>query len=174
MRRALLALVLVVTALSSGCGPRDPLDRVVSAESANALAMWRSQAAGSLNSALLQDFDEAVKELKLAVMNNLEATGTAAVEEAMRAKIHGRTLRDVLRLAWESKIKRLEVDLSGLAIATEQNERLVTRPGDGDSKNYLERFRLKQGERREAAERELKSAQEKLKALGAGTSAPKQ
>ncbi|MBI5766185.1 MAG: hypothetical protein HZA93_00200 [Verrucomicrobia bacterium] len=162
-----LAVLLLVA-----CGPRDPLERTVAAESANAFAMWRSQAGGYLNTAQLQEVDEAIKELKLQVMNNREATGTEAVETAMRAKIHGRSLRTLLRSAYEAKIKRLEVDLKGLAIATEQNSRLTTRPGDTESTAYLERFRQKQAGRREAAEQDLKSAQDKLKALGATTAQP--
>jgi hypothetical protein len=172
MRHLRLVFSTLTLVLLAGCGPSDPLARTVSAESATAFAMWRSQANGYLSVEQRKDVDEAIKELKLGVMNNREATGTEAVEEAMRAKVHGRPLRDVLRSAYEAKIKRLEVDLKGLAIATEQNSRLTTRPGDTDSSAYLERFRKNQAERRESAERELKAAQERLQALGASP-APK-
>ena len=169
-----VALLIISLALgASGCGPRDPLDRVVSAESPTAFSMWRSSAAGYLNASQLQDFDEATRELKMAVMNNRETTGTAAVEEAMREKINGKTVREAMRLAYESKIKRLEVDLKGLAIATEQNSRLTTRPGDTDSSKYLAGFNERQKTRVDATERDLHAAQEKLKALGPPADAAK-
>lgn len=161
MHRWWLAFILLL----GGCSPRDPLDRVVSAESATALSMWRSSAGGYLSGGQLQELDAAVSELKLGVMNHREATGTAAVEEAMRAKIHGRTVRDVLRLACETKIKRLEVDLKGLMIAAEQNSRLVTRPGDTESGTYLAGFRERQQARRAGIETELNAAQARLRAL---------
>ncbi len=167
MSRPLLQLAAAALVfLLAACGPRDPLERVVAADSAVAFSTWRAQLAGSMNQGQLAEVDAAVGEVKLGIMNNREASGTAAVEEAMRAKVHGRPLREVLRAAYEAKIKRLEVDLKGLAIATEQNSRLTTRAGDTASSQYLDRFKQKQGERVAAAEGELREAQAKLAALG--------
>lgn len=167
MRRLGFVLIPGLIMLATvGCGPSDPLDRVVDAGSATAFNIWKSQSTGRLSPQHLRDLDEVVQELKLAVMAGREATGADAIEEAVRAKIDKHTLRDALRLGYESKIKRLEVERKGLMIATEQNGRLVTRPGDTESSDYLKRFQEKQNTRLQAAESEFRSAQEKLQALG--------
>ena len=166
MRRLTFAILVTLAAFAAGCGPSDPLERKIAAESATAFSMWRSQANGFLTAAQCKEVDEAAKELKLAVMNNRETTGTDAVEEAMRAKIHDRTVREMLRAAYEAKIKRLEVDLKGLLIAAEQNSRLTTKAGDTESSSYLSGFRERQMARLNSVQEELKAAQDKLAALG--------
>ena len=150
----------------SGCGPNDPLDRVVAADSSAAFAMWKSQITGRLTAQQSRDLDEAIQELKLAIMAGREATGSAEIDGAMRAKIDRRTVREALRLGFENKGKRLELERTGLLIATEQNSRLITRLCDAKSSVYLDQFREKQAARLAAADRELLTAQEKLKALG--------
>lgn len=163
----------VVAFGASGCSPGDPLDRVVAAESPAAFAMWKSRSTGRLPAQQSRDLDEAIQELKLAIMAGREATGSAEIEAAMRAKIDRHTIREVLRLGFESKVRRLELERKGLLIATEQNSRLITRPGDTKSSVHLEQFREKQAARLAAADSELRSAREKLEALAKPAGAPK-
>ena len=128
--------------------------------------MWKSQITGRLTAQQSRDLDEAIQELKLAIMAGHDATGSAEIDGAMRAKIDRRTVREALRLGFENKVKRLELERKGLLIATEQNSRLITRLFDAKSSVYLDQFREKQAARLAAADRELLTAQEKLKALG--------
>jgi hypothetical protein len=168
MRRLTFLFFLTLAALVGGCGPNDPLEHKVSSESPIAFDTWRSQAAGFMSESLLKEFNQAINDLKLGAQNSNETTGTEAVAEAVRVKINGKTVREVLCLACEAKIKQDEVELKGLAIAAEQNSRLITKEGDTASKAYLDKFREKQNTRIASIEADLKATKERLASLQGG------
>jgi hypothetical protein len=171
MLRLRIPLVASLFAFAlTGCGPSDPLARTIDAENATAFNSWKTRNGGTFSAQQFRDLDEVVQELKLGVMAGREATGSAGIDDAVRAKIDKRSVRDVLKLGFESKVARLELERKGLLIATEQNSRLTTKDGDKASNDYLVRFKQKQATRLEGVETELKSAQDKLAAL---TGAPK-
>ena len=62
--------------------------------------MWKSQITGRLTAQQSRDLDEAIQELKLAIMAGHDATGSAEIDGAMRAKIDRRTVREALRLGF--------------------------------------------------------------------------
>ena len=149
----------------AGCQKVDPLQIKVSADSAELLNAWRIRVGSDLSPDEWKAFDGALQEIKLQVMAGKEATGGAAIDEAAREKIKGGTVRDVLQAGWEAKLSRLGGERAGLLAAIEQNSRLTTKPGDNESKNYIDRIRQRQNEHLQNLVRDIASTEQQLKAL---------
>ena len=160
-----------------GCGPRDPLEEVVSVPTINRFAAWRSHLASDMNAELVRRVELALQEIRLAESGDRElqrqlgekvSGGREALDESVRQRVHGRPLREVLQLGYEMRVRRLGEELAGLEDAMSRNAQLVTRPGDLESKHHLEGLRDRQRARvdtyredRAAAERELAPLLEK-------------
>jgi hypothetical protein len=138
----------------AGC-QRDPLDRQVSAGTALAFNAWQSRNE-NLGAENRRRLAEALQEIRFGVMGEREirrrmgervASGTEEIDAELRKKIDGKPLRDVLQLGYEMRVRRLRRELAGLETAMAQNARLVTRPGDVDSKHHLEGLRDRQATR---------------------------
>lgn len=171
MPRAVALSLIALLLLTAGCGRRDPLERTVSAPTSGRFAAWRAHLSSDSNVELVRRVEEAVQEIRLSVsgarelqrMSGEEVTGgAAAIDEAVRQRVDGRSLREIVRLGYELRLRRLKMEMSGLEAAMEQNSRLVTRPGDLESQHHLEglhdRQQVRVDQYREdiaAAEREL-------------------
>lgn len=155
------AIVLMV----AGCA-RDPAQAPVEAGTARALATWRMKVANRFTLAEWKEFEAALQEIRLRVMAERAASGSEAVEEALCARINGRTMRDVLLMGYEARLSRLRPLRGELKKAVEGNELLVTKPGDRASATYLEDLRARQNERLQKTEAEIKSAEERIIGLG--------
>ena len=73
------AIAFALALLATGCGPRDPLDRKVHARGANAVNMWQSRLAGEFSAADRMRIEGALQEIRLKIMGDREATGSAAI-----------------------------------------------------------------------------------------------
>jgi hypothetical protein len=107
VRQSILALVGVALA---GCSQSPPLDRIVPSESASALEHWREKVQDDLTTAQWQDFDVALQEIEFKIVADPNAKGADPVEAKVRAAIAGHTVRDVMRLGFESKLARLDAE----------------------------------------------------------------
>lgn len=158
-------LVAALVFLCAGCGPRDPLDRKVHARGANAVNMWQSRLAGEFSAADRVRIEGALQEIRLRIMGDKEATGSAAIAEALGTKIHGRTVREVIQLGCELRLVRLRGEGAELERAMEQNSRLVTRPGDRASETHLVELYGRQSVRLEKYRTDILAAEKELAAL---------
>jgi hypothetical protein len=95
--------------------------------------------------------------------------GTQEIDEAVRQRVDGRPLREVLQLGYELRVLRLEEELAGLEAAMRQNERLVTRPGDLESEHHLEGLRDRQQVRVATYREQISAAERELGPLRART-----
>ena len=132
-----LALLLAAAIALAGCQPSDPLARKVTAASPIDYATWRSSAAEKFPAATCRDFDDIVQEMKFNVMANQQASGSTGIDDATRAKLHGRTVREILTAGYQLKIARLESERAELATFITGNASMRTRPGDTASSDFL-------------------------------------
>ena len=162
-----IRLILSVLALAGAwsCQKVEPLQIKVSADTPELFNAWRIRVGSDLPPEQWKAFDGAMQEIKLQIMAGSEATGSAAIDTAARAKINGNTVRDVLQAGWEAKLNRLGAERSGLLIAIEQNSRLTTKPGDLESKNHLDRVRQRQDEHLQNLVRDIAATEQQLKSL---------
>jgi len=161
----IFAAALACLALA-GCGPSDPLDGRVDAADGLAFSMWRSNVERDLTPQQVVDLDRSVQEIKFHVMAAGAASGSDAVEAAMRQMINGLTVRQLLQrgLGWE--LDRAEAERSALETGMMQNALMTTRPGDTDSSEYLIALKERQTARLRAATDEVNRARERLAAAG--------
>jgi hypothetical protein len=149
--------VLAVWLGVAGCAPSDPLDRVVSVPTASRFATWRSAVASDSSAALRQQVENALQEIRVDASADrqrrrilgepVKSAGTEDVDEAVRSRVDGKPLREVVQLGCELRLRRLTNELKGLEEAVNQNAGLVTRPGDGESRRHLDELRGRQLER---------------------------
>lgn len=98
-------------------------------------------------------------------MADREATGSDPISDALRAKIDGRPVRQVLQLAVELRLARLLQEHAALNTVMRQNAMLQTREGDKASEDYLVGFHQKQAVRMEKLEAEIEASHRELEPL---------
>jgi hypothetical protein len=151
---------------------RDPLDRKVSAGTPTSFAVWRSGVDSGSGMETRRRVADALLEIRFKIagdreiqrLTDAEARVATSIDDAVRAKVDGRVLREVVQLGYELRIARLTSEMAGLEEAMRKNANLITRPGDLESRHHLdglsERQAVRVGQYRAdlaAAERELAS-----------------
>lgn len=181
--RWISALVLAPLLVGGACQRGDPLERKVSVPTPSAFAAWRWEIASEGAAPLRRQVTAALLEIRFnnegnRALDRIMAGPDAAppigadVDDAIRQRIDGRTLREVLQLGTELRVRRLKSELAGLEYAVEQNSRLVTKPGDLESKHHLEGLRERQLARVAKYREELAEAERDLAPLLAKTGKP--
>lgn len=173
MGRAHAFLAILFLFFAMGCA-RDPMEHVVSAPSTSRLAAWRAHVASDFNVETMRRVELALQEIRLNVTGERElkrqlgesiTSGTDVIDEAIRVRVHGRRLREVLQLGYELRVRRLTEELAGLEDAMRKNAQLTTRPGDLESKHHLEGLQERQRIRVEKYRMDIESAAKELAQL---------
>jgi hypothetical protein len=176
--RALLVVAILLTV--SGCGPANPLDQTVAASSPARFAAWRAHVVSDASPDTRRRVDEALQEIRMSITGERElkrqmgervASGSEEIDEAVRQRVDGRTIREVMQQGYELRVRRLKEELAGLEDALSKNARLVTRPGDLESKQHLEGLRERQLVRVAKYREDLAAAERELAQLQAKTGA---
>jgi hypothetical protein len=149
-----------------GCRPADLLDERVAARTSLDLIMWRAHIAARQTPQERRELDDMIQELKFSVMLKGTATGSEAIDEAVREEIDGVTLRDVLLKGHEAERRRLLVEKARLEACIDANAQRRTRPGDVASAGYLDHLREQQMARLEAIDLDLGIAHERMNKPG--------
>ncbi len=174
MKRTRLPAMVWLVILTVGCGPSDPLDKVVSVPTLSRFASWRAGVASDAGPSTRVRVDDALQEMRanFAAERELKrrlderiVSGTEVLDEAVRNRVHGQRLRDVLRIGYELRIRRVREEMTGLEDAMGKNAGLVTRPGDYESKHHLEGLRDRQLIRLQKYRDELAAAERELESL---------
>ncbi len=152
MRRTLPVLLVL---LLVSCTRTAPLDEKISATTPMALTMWRSSLGTGLTQAQWKAFDLALQEIKNDVMFKNEATGSEAIAEAMRARIEGRPVREILTLGFTLKCARLEYEQAEYEKMISYNSNFRTRAGDTEAALSLAALIKRQHERLKQIKAEL-------------------
>ena len=167
LRFVSLLFILVGAFALGGCAKKPRLERVVAAETARDFAAWQRDNRDAFTAEEWTEFEAVLQDLKVRIIALQEATGSDAVNDALRPKLHGRTVRDVLKQGYEARLWRLNVERTEFEKMIAGNATLQTRPGDVASQNYLTQKAREQQARLERTKAGIREAEEKLKALSA-------
>lgn len=172
-RRGLSGAVTIALfgALVGGCSPSGPLDRAVTASTPGRFATWRAHLTSDSSAETHQRVERALQEIRTAAAAERElkrtrgapiSPGSDAIDEAVRERVDGRVLREVVQLGFELRVNRLKMELAALDDLVDKNALLLTKPGDIAARRHLDELRGRQIGRIEkyradvaAAEREL-------------------
>ena len=125
-RLAFRGLILAAAlAAAQSCGERELLTLKVSAASPAALVAWKARARDRMGPRLVGDFDDAVLEIRLRTL-----VAGRPDDDAARAAINGRSLRQVLQLGLGYKLRRLESEWSTLDRSLRTGSQRGSMPGD--------------------------------------------
>jgi hypothetical protein len=160
-----ILLATVWGAALQGCGPTDPLDLNVNADTYVGFSMWETSARERLEPAQMADFEEALQEIKYRTMADATAGSTETVDETTRDAINGRSVRYVLELGLGWELSRLQGERAELDKATNGNAHAYTYPGDTASANYLNDLVKRQEARLRAEDDKIDAVRRKLVAL---------
>jgi hypothetical protein len=158
-------ILAAACAATQGCGPSDPLDLTVKADTYVGFAMWETNARERLDPAQMADFEEAVQEIKYRTMANATKGSTETVEEAARDAVDGRSVRYVLELGLGWELSRLQGERAELDKATSGNAHAYTYPDDTASADYLNSLVKRQQARLREADDKIDAVRRKLVAL---------
>lgn len=128
MPRSALTLSLLFLGLA-GCGPADPLDRKIDAESPTALAIWHRNQARALSPLELQRFDRAQKELQWFVVTEWQGLDPQAQQAKWRDHVHRVTVRQFIVQGHQFANLRLERELADQRRLLLLHDQLLFRPG---------------------------------------------
>jgi hypothetical protein len=132
------------------------------------LVAWRADVGGSLDSDQWRDFDEAIREIKFRMTIDHVASGSDAVNRAMRERITGRPVREVVAIGFKSMLDRLNIERAEAIKVITTNARLITRPGDTASADYLREKRKAQSDALDAISEKIRQIEAKLKVYDPG------
>lgn len=167
----------VAALLVLGACQRDPLDRKVSAATPTAFSVWRSGVDSDSGLEVRRRVADALLEIRLKVagdreqqrLTDAETRVATSIDDAVRAKVDGRLLREVVQLGYELRVARLTSELAGLEEAMRKNANLITRPGDVESRQHLDGLRDRQAARVAQYRADLAAAERELAPLLAGS-----
>ena len=130
------ATIAFLGAFAGGCSPSDPLDRKVTASTLGRLAAWRAHLTSDSSAETRQRVETALQEIRTAAAAERElkrtrgepiSPGSDAIDEAVRERVDGRGLREVVQLGFELRVNRLKAELAALEDAVDKNAQLLTK-----------------------------------------------
>jgi hypothetical protein len=90
------------------------------------------------------------------------ASGSTAVDEAMRERIDNRAVREILQIGFRSKYDRLNIERAQLEVLIHENADVRTRPGDTESAEELRYRRKAQSDDLEILTKKIAQCESKL------------
>lgn len=159
----LLAGLLLVTV---GCQKTDPRKEPVQAQSPSALMRWRSMVGTEIKPDEWREFDAMVQEIRLRVTAEKQASGSEAVEAAMRNRINGLSFTDVIALGYEGRLLRVRPERQETLHAMRMNAEGAGQLEGMKLGAEMERMRQAQAKRLSQLDAQIDEAVKRLKALG--------
>ncbi len=136
--RAIRGWLFAGMLLGAACHPDNPLDERVSARTPRDYTMWRARIGDRLDAAQAQELDAMVEEIRIGIMTEGKVSGSDAIDEALRGQMEGRTLRAVLVNGYGRKWQRLDLEKVRTEEFADKDARLRFKPGDEESRAYIE------------------------------------
>ncbi len=161
---AIIARLVLVAALAAGffgCAKQDPRAAPVKSGSPSAFARWRTMASGEIRAEEWREFDALLQELRMRVTAEKRASGSEAVEAAMRADIDGKTFQEVLLMGYEARLKRVIPERGEVELAMSENIRRATREKGTTTAGDIERMRERQDKRLKELDAEIAQARKR-------------
>jgi hypothetical protein len=157
--------VLIALVVFAGCQRADPRFEPVTAASPSAFSRWRSMASDRIKAPEWREFDAVLQEIRLRVTAEKQASGSEAVEAAMRSRIDGLLFRDVLILGHEAKLQRIEPERSEVQLAMQVNIRRASFERGTESGADIERIRERQEKRLKDLDAQIAAAKARIAEL---------
>lgn len=129
---------LFAAVILAGCTKPGLADLAVRADTEQELTKFRAELAARFPASQLSAFETALQELQLAGMDRHPTAAARAA--AMRAIVHGRTVRAVEILGWQARRDRLRSEIASLTPTIEQDRRTRERDGAATSPTVLNRI----------------------------------
>jgi hypothetical protein len=133
--------------LLTGCAPTIPYHQPVEAGTPLQFNTWRAKVGADLTQEEWQWFDLAMQEFKFQLMLDQTVSGRDAIDVAVRERINGRRLVDVVREGLQAHLKRKTAERDELEAAIAINSKRKIRPDDTtmlqDLANHQENLRRK-------------------------------
>lgn len=159
----LLAGLLLVTA---GCQKTDPRKEPVQAQSPSAFMRWRSMIGAEIKADEWREFDAMLQEIRLRVTAEKQASGSEAVEAAMRSRINGLSFIDVIALGYEGRLLRLRPERQETLSAMRLNAQGAGQLEGMKLGAEMERMRQAQAKRLTQLDAQIDEAVKRLKEIG--------
>jgi len=125
-------------------------------------AMWRNDLGPRLSPAQWAAFDASVQELKYQATIKGSATGSEAIDEAMREAVNGLKVHDAILLGLRARLERFNGESAEIDKIISTNTRLKTRPDDTASAAYLDSVRRGHTERRDKIRADIQKTEEQI------------
>lgn len=160
------AVVISMGVVAIGCSRGDQRFLPVSAETPGAYMRWRQAASDGIPREEWQEFDASLQEIRLQIMSDRQATGSEAIESALRARINGWNFREVLLMGDQFKFNRLEQEREQTRRVMNANAQRLGRtvPLTGDAE--IEHARDRQEKRLLEIDAELAGVKRRMSELG--------
>jgi len=127
--------------------------------------VWQSRHARQFAPDQRRRLEDALQDIRLKIMGDREASGSEGIDAALRSRIDGWKLREVLQLGLEARIERSKAEADALDVVMRQNSMLQTRPGDNASEQHLVGVHQRQWTRLEELHADIATAERELAPL---------
>lgn len=117
-----IGCLLVVLATAGGCSRPSPYLAPIEARTPLGFTLWRTQAGDALTTEEWRWFDRVVQEHRYVLMQQGLASGSDAVDAALRKSLDGRPLSEVMREGLQMLLRRKTAELDELSTALKANE----------------------------------------------------
>lgn len=156
-----VVLMAVVAVGWFGCAKEDPRTAPVKSGSPSAFARWRTMASDTIRAEEWREFDALLQELRMRVTAEKRASGSEAVEAAMRADIDGKTFQEVLLMGYEARLKRVVPERGEVELAMSENIRRASREKNATTAGDLQRMKERQDKRLKELDAEIAQARQR-------------
>lgn len=166
MIRLLAPLLAGLLLVAAGCQKTDPRKEPVQAQSPSAFMRWRSMIGTEIKADEWREFDAMLQEIRLRVTAEKQASGSEAVEAAMRSRIDGLSFSDAIALGYEGRLLRLRPERQETLKAMRLNAEGASQLEGLKLADDLERMRQAQAKRLAQLDAQIEEAVKRLKELG--------
>jgi len=163
-----LCLFLIATAglFFAACSPpTDPRTAPISAIAPDDFAAWKNTAFEILTPAERDEFDQCINQIRLGIRTRNEASGDAAVAQALCDRINAKTIREVLIMSYASETEWIPKELERQRATLAQTDAVLDGPGSDSSKVGARAFRVAVVDAIDKLEAKLAKAKARLEEL---------
>jgi len=122
--------------------PSDPRTAPITAATPDDFAAWKNAACEKLTSAERVEFDQCINQIRLRISMNNEASGDAAVAQALCDRINAKTIHEVLVMAYTSEAEWVTKELARQRETLARADAVLNGPGSEESKTGARAFRV--------------------------------
>jgi len=150
----------------AACSPTpDPRTAPVSAATSDDFAAWKNAAYEKFSPDERNEFDYCINQIRLRISMNNEASGDAAIAQALCERVNGKTMREIMIMAYTSEGEWVAKELARQSDALARADAILDGPGSDDSKVNTRALRVALANIVSNLEKRQAKAQARLKEL---------